>query len=69
MEKADGNALFAEEIVAFLLERHIVSVHDNVVDFDADAVGVALPQSIHSILAARSIGSLKRPGVSCRPRR
>ena len=53
MEKAEGNALFAEEIAAFLLERHIVSVHENVVEFDAEAVGVALPQSIHSIFTAR----------------
>ncbi len=53
MEKAEGNALFAEEIAAFLLERHFVSVHENVVEFDAEAVGVALPQSIYSIFAAR----------------
>ncbi len=53
MEKADGNALFAEEIAAFLIERHIVSVREKDVEFDAEAVNVLLPQSIHSILAAR----------------
>ncbi|MGO9420837.1 ATP-binding protein [Roseiarcus sp.] len=52
-EKAEGNALFAEEIVAFLMERRIVSFRGNVVEFDAEAVGVALPQSVQSILAAR----------------
>ena len=53
MEKADGNALFAEEIAAFLMERHIVSVREKDVEFDAEALNVLLPQSIHSILAAR----------------
>ncbi len=52
-EKAEGNALFAEEIVAFLLDKGIVSIRDKAVEFDAAAVGAALPQSVQSILAAR----------------
>ena len=35
------------------MERHIVSVREKDVEFDAEALNVLLPQSIHSILAAR----------------
>ncbi len=51
--KAEGNALFAEEIVSFLLERGVVR-HDSVgVMFDPAAVNAAFPQSVQAILAAR----------------
>ena len=51
--KAEGNALFAEEIVSFLLERGVVR-HDGVgVTFDPAAVNAAFPQSVQAILAAR----------------
>jgi len=51
--KAEGNALFAEEIVSFLLERGVVR-HDRAgVTFDPAAVNAAFPQSVEAILAAR----------------
>jgi class 3 adenylate cyclase/tetratricopeptide (TPR) repeat protein len=52
-EKAEGNALFAEEIVSFLLARGVVKRNAAGVTFDPAAVTAALPESIHSILTAR----------------
>ena len=51
--KADGNALFAEEIANFLVERGIVRGTANALDFDATAVAAALPESVQSLLASR----------------
>jgi predicted ATPase len=48
-EKAEGNPLFAEEIVSFLSERGIVHTTTGKLDFDA----TALPASVQSILTAR----------------
>ena len=51
--KAEGNALFAEEIVSFLLERGVVARSAPGVTFDPAAVTATLPHSIQSILASR----------------
>ena len=52
-EKADGNPLFAEEIVSFLSERGMVRSTTDKLDFDAAAVATALPASVQSLLTAR----------------
>ena len=59
--KAEGNALFAEEIVSFLVERGVVKHDAAGVTFDPAAVTAALPQSVHAILAAR-IDQVPREG-------
>ena len=51
-EKAEGNPLFAEEIVSFLTERGIVRT-DGQVDFEPSALAAALPASVQSLLTAR----------------
>ena len=51
--RAEGNALFAEEIASFLIERGIVSGSAAGLDFDAAAVAAALPESVHTLLASR----------------
>ena len=48
-EKAEGNPLFAEEIVSFLSERGTVRTSTGKLDLDA----TALPASVQSILTAR----------------
>ena len=50
IEKAEGNPLFAEEIVSFLTERGIIRT---TVDFDPSALAAALPMSLQSLLTAR----------------
>jgi class 3 adenylate cyclase len=52
-EKAEGNALFAEEILSFLTERGVLRTKDGNLEFDAGAVGAALPASVQSLLTAR----------------
>ena len=52
-EKAEGNPLFAEEIVSFLSERGIVRTTTGKLDFDATVVATALPASVQSLLTAR----------------
>ena len=52
-EKADGNPLFAEEIVSFLSERAIVRTATGKLDFDATVLATALPTSVQSLLTAR----------------
>jgi class 3 adenylate cyclase/tetratricopeptide (TPR) repeat protein len=56
-EKADGNALFAEEIVSFLLERNVLKVSDRALEFDLGQTTTVLPASIQLLLTAR-VGSL-----------
>jgi class 3 adenylate cyclase len=51
--KADGNALFAEEIASFVIERGIVRRSATGLDFDPAAVAAALPESVQSLLASR----------------
>lgn len=52
-ERADGNALFAEEIVSYLSERGAVKADAGKVKYDAVALSTALPLSLQSLLAAR----------------
>ena len=52
-EKAEGNALFAEEIVSFLTERGVLTAAAGKVEFDASAVAAVLPASIQALLTAR----------------
>ena len=52
-EKAEGNPLFAEEIVSFLTERGVLRAAAGKVEFDANAVAAALPGSVQSLLTAR----------------
>jgi predicted ATPase len=51
--RAEGNALFAEEIASFLIERGIVHRSAFGLDYDAGAVGAVLPESVQSLLASR----------------
>jgi tetratricopeptide (TPR) repeat protein len=51
--KAEGNALFAEELVSFLLERGFVRRESGGLVFDAATVASALPASVQSLLTAR----------------
>jgi class 3 adenylate cyclase len=53
-DRADGNPLFAEEIVSFLEQRGMLRFNEGgKIDFDAAAMARALPESIQSLLAAR----------------
>jgi class 3 adenylate cyclase len=52
-EKAEGNALFAEEIVSFLAERGVLRTNAGKVEFDAGVAAAALPASLQSLLTAR----------------
>jgi predicted ATPase len=53
VDKAEGNPLFAEEIVSFLTERGMLRVSGGTLEFDPDAVGAALPASVQGLLSAR----------------
>ena len=52
-EKAEGNALFAEEIVNFLGERGALRTVGGTVEFDAGKIAATLPASVQSLLTAR----------------
>ncbi len=52
-DKAEGNPLFAEEIVSFIIEREILHAKDGKLDFAPNVVAAALPASVQSILNAR----------------
>ena len=52
-EKAEGNPLFAEEIVSFLTERGLLHAKGDKLEFDSSAVAAALPASVQSVLNAR----------------
>jgi class 3 adenylate cyclase len=52
-EKAEGNPLFAEEIVSFLTERGMLRAAAGKLEFDASAVAAALPATVQSLLTAR----------------
>jgi predicted ATPase len=47
-DKAEGNALFAEEILSFLTERGVLRIVEGKVEFDAGAVASALPASVQA---------------------
>ena len=53
IEKAEGNALFAEEILSFLTERGALRIIDGNVEFGDAAAPAALPASLQSLLTAR----------------
>ena len=53
VDKAEGNPLFAEEIVSFLAERGVLRIAAGKLDFDASAVAAALPASVQNLLTAR----------------
>jgi class 3 adenylate cyclase len=59
-EKAEGNALFAEEIASFLVERGMVRRSANGLEFDPAAVERALPGTVQSLIASR-VGRLSAP--------
>jgi class 3 adenylate cyclase len=52
-DRAEGNALFAEEIASFLVESGIVRRSANRLDYDPEPVAAALPESVQSLLASR----------------
>ena len=53
IEKAEGNPLFAEEIVSYLTERGDLRTVAGTLEFNASAVSAALPASVQSLLAVR----------------
>jgi class 3 adenylate cyclase/tetratricopeptide (TPR) repeat protein len=52
-EKAEGNPLFAEEIVSFLTEQGIIRAAPGKLEFDVGTVAAALPASVQGLLTAR----------------
>jgi tetratricopeptide (TPR) repeat protein len=52
-EKAEGNPLFAEEIVSYLTERGILRISSGKLDFNDSSATGALPASVQSLLTAR----------------
>ena len=52
-DRADGNPLFAEEIVSFLEERGMLRVEAGAIEVDPAAMARVLPEGIQSLLAAR----------------
>jgi class 3 adenylate cyclase len=53
-ERAEGNPLFGEEILSFLIQRGALRVTEGSVEFDPDAGDIGLPASLQSLLAARA---------------
>jgi len=53
IERSEGNALFAEELVSYLNERGALTIGDGGVQYDRSAIASALPLSLQSLLAAR----------------
>ena len=52
-DKAEGNPLFAEEILSFFTERGVLRIVAGQVEFDAGTMAAALPASVQSLLTAR----------------
>jgi hypothetical protein len=52
-QKAEGNPLFAEEMVSFLTERGVLRTAAGGLSFDASAVAAALPSSVQNLVIAR----------------
>jgi hypothetical protein len=52
-EKAEGNPLFAEEIVSFLTEQGMLHAKDDKLQFDPATVAAALPTNVQSLIHAR----------------
>jgi predicted ATPase len=55
-EKAEGNALFAEEIAGFLIERGLVRRTAVGLDYDPASVGTALPEACSRLFLPAWIG-------------
>lgn len=53
LDKAEGNALFAEELANFLIERGIVRRQGGTLEYDAEKLVQALPGTVKTLLAAR----------------
>lgn len=53
VEKAEGNALFVEEIASYLIERGTVRRTPSGLSYDASMVAAALPASVELLLTAR----------------
>jgi predicted ATPase len=53
VEKAEGNALFVEEIARYLMERGTVRRTPSGLGYDAGTVAAALPASVELLLTAR----------------
>jgi class 3 adenylate cyclase/tetratricopeptide (TPR) repeat protein len=53
VEKAEGNPLFAEEIITFLTERGALQTIAGKLDFDVSGMATALPTSVQGVLTAR----------------
>ena len=53
VEKADGNALFVEEIASYLIERGTVRRTSSGLTYEASLVAAALPTSVQLLLMAR----------------
>jgi class 3 adenylate cyclase/tetratricopeptide (TPR) repeat protein len=53
VEKAEGNPLFAEEILIFLRERGVLRLAAGKVEFDSKVVAASLPATVESLLTAR----------------
>ena len=51
--RAEGNPLFAEEIVSYLVERGDVRSASGALEFNPSAISAALPMSVQSLLTAR----------------
>ncbi|MFO1115135.1 MAG: adenylate/guanylate cyclase domain-containing protein [Beijerinckiaceae bacterium] len=52
-ERAEGNPLFGEELLNFLIERDAVRVASGKADFDAAIMEGGIPESLQSLLSAR----------------
>jgi class 3 adenylate cyclase len=54
VEKAEGNALFGEEIASYLIERGTVHLTSSGLSYEASQVAAALPASVELLLTART---------------
>jgi class 3 adenylate cyclase len=54
VEKGEGNALFVEEIVSFLIERGTVRPTPSGLSYDANQVAAVVPTSVRLLLTARA---------------
>lgn len=54
VEKAEGNALFVEEIASFLIERGTVRVTPLGLGYDSNKIATVLPASVQLLLTARA---------------
>lgn len=52
-DRAEGNALFAEEIISFLADRGVLRTRVGMLEYDAAAVAAAMPSSVQSLLTSR----------------